>query len=32
MSESEYQKALEPLMVDLAEKTRALKALEGKKP
>lgn len=32
LSESDYQQALEPLMLDLAEKTRALKALEGKKP
>lgn len=32
MSEGDYQRALEPLMLDLAEKTRALKALEGKKP
>ena len=32
MSESEYQKALEPLMLDLAEKSRALKALEARKP
>lgn len=32
MSEASYQTALEPLMVELAEKTRALRALEGKKP
>lgn len=32
MSESDYQKALEPLMLELAEKTRALRTLEGKKP
>jgi hypothetical protein len=32
LSEEEYQKALEPLLLDLAEKTRALRALEGKKP
>lgn len=32
MSEDAYQQALEPLMVALAEKARALKALEGKKP
>lgn len=32
MSEDAYQQALEPLMVELAEKARALKALEGKKP
>ena len=32
MSEDAYQRALEPLMVELAEKTRALRALEAKKP
>lgn len=32
MSEAEYQQAIEPLMVQLAETTRALRALEGKKP
>jgi hypothetical protein len=32
MSEAAYQKALEPLMVELAEKTRALRALEVRKP
>jgi len=32
LSEDAYQKALEPLMVELAEKTRALRALEGRKP
>ncbi len=32
MSEEEYQRAIEPLMVQLAETTRALRALEGKKP
>ncbi len=32
MSEDAYQRALEPLLVDLAEKTRALRALEAKKP
>jgi hypothetical protein len=32
MSEDEYQKALEPLLLQLAEKTRALRALEGRKP
>lgn len=32
MSEDAYQKALEPLMIELAEKARALKALEGRKP
>lgn len=32
MREDEYQKALEPLMVELAEKTRALRALEGRRP
>ncbi len=32
MSEDEYQKAIEPLMVQLAETTRALRALEVKKP
>ena len=32
MSEAEYQKALEPLVTELAEKTRALRALEGRKP
>ncbi len=32
MSEDDYQKALEPLLLQLAEKTRALRALEGKKP
>lgn len=32
MSEDAYQKTLEPLMVELAEKTRALRALEAKRP
>lgn len=32
MSEAAYQRELEPLMVELAEKTRALRALEAKKP
>lgn len=32
MSEADYQKALEPLLLELAEKTRALRALEGRKP
>ncbi|MEP7383482.1 MAG: hypothetical protein ABI910_17485 [Gemmatimonadota bacterium] len=32
MSEEEYQRAIEPLMVQLAETTRALRALDGKKP
>lgn len=32
LTEEAYQKALEPLMVELAEKTRALRALEGRKP
>lgn len=32
MSEEAYQKAIEPLMVELAEKSRALRALENKKP
>jgi hypothetical protein len=32
MSEEDYQRAIEPLMVQLAETTRALRALEGKKP
>ncbi|MGQ0648685.1 MAG: hypothetical protein ACT4P7_14085 [Gemmatimonadaceae bacterium] len=32
MSEDAYQKALEPLLLELAEKTRALRALEPKKP
>lgn len=32
MTEDDYQKALEPLLVELAEKTRALRALEGRKP
>jgi len=32
MSEEDYQKALEPLLLELAETTRALRALEGKKP
>jgi hypothetical protein len=32
MSEEAYQAAIEPLMVELAEKTRALRALEVKKP
>lgn len=32
MSEDAYQKALEPLLVELAEKTRALRALEARKP
>jgi hypothetical protein len=32
MSEEAYQRALEPLMIDLAEKTRALRALEVRKP
>lgn len=32
MSEDAYQQALEPLMVELAEKTAALRALEGRKP
>lgn len=32
MNEDAYQKALEPLLVELAEKTRALRALEVKKP
>ncbi|MCC6928467.1 MAG: hypothetical protein IT359_05685 [Gemmatimonadaceae bacterium] len=32
MSEEAYQKALEPLMVELARNASALKALEGKKP
>jgi hypothetical protein len=32
MSEEAYQKALEPLMIELAEKTRALRALEARKP
>lgn len=32
MSEEAYQRALEPLMIELAEKTRALRALEARKP
>jgi hypothetical protein len=32
LSEEAYQRALEPLMLELAEKTRALRALEGRKP
>ena len=32
MTEDAYQRALEPLMVQLAEKTRALRALEVRKP
>ena len=32
LTEDAYQRALEPLMVELAEATRALRALEGKKP
>ena len=32
MSEADYQAALEPLVLELAEKTRALRALEAKKP
>lgn len=32
MSEAAYQRELEPLMVELAEKTRALRALEARKP
>lgn len=32
MNEDAYQAALEPLMIELAETTRALRALEGKKP
>ncbi|MGQ0764034.1 MAG: hypothetical protein ACT4OZ_00015 [Gemmatimonadota bacterium] len=32
MSEDDYQKALEPLMIDLAAKTQALRALEVRKP
>ena len=32
LTEDAYQRALEPLLVELAEKTRALRALEGKKP
>lgn len=32
MTEDAYQRALEPLMLELAEKTRALRALEAKKP
>lgn len=32
MTEEAYQRALEPLMIELAEATRALRALEGKKP
>lgn len=32
MSEEDFQKALEPLMVQLAEATRALRALEVRKP
>lgn len=32
MTEEAYQRALEPLLLALAEKTRALRALEGKKP
>ncbi|NJK44391.1 MAG: hypothetical protein HC933_09010 [Pleurocapsa sp. SU_196_0] len=32
MNEEAYQKALEPLLVELAEKTRALRALEARKP
>ena len=32
MSEEAYQRALEPLLIELAEKTRALRALEARKP
>jgi hypothetical protein len=32
MTEEAYQAALEPLLLDLAEKTRALRALEPRKP
>lgn len=32
MTEEAYQRALEPLMVQLAEKTRAIRALEVRKP
>ena len=32
MTEAEYQRAIEPLLVELAETTRALRALEGRKP
>lgn len=32
MSEADYQAALEPLVLELAEKTRALRTLEAKKP
>lgn len=32
MTEDAYQKALEPLLVQLAEKTRELRALEARKP
>jgi hypothetical protein len=32
MSEEAYQRALEPLMIELAQKTQALRALEAKKP
>lgn len=32
MSEEAYQRALEPMMIELAEKTRALRALEARKP
>jgi hypothetical protein len=32
LTEEAYQRALEPLMLELAEKTRALRALEVKKP